>query len=46
MKDRLAAIGGKLEVDTAPGRGTRIIATVATAQLPGGGEGAQRLRQA
>ena len=46
MKDRLAAISGKLEVDTAPGRGTRIIATVATAQLPGGGEGAQRLRQA
>jgi signal transduction histidine kinase len=29
MKDRLAAIGGRLEVDTAPGRGTRIIATVA-----------------
>jgi signal transduction histidine kinase len=29
MKDRLAAIGGQLEVDTAPGRGTRIIATVA-----------------
>lgn len=34
MKDRLAAIGGQLEIDTAPGRGTRIIATVATAPLP------------
>jgi signal transduction histidine kinase len=28
MTDRLAAIGGQLEIDTAPGRGTRIIAVV------------------
>jgi signal transduction histidine kinase len=33
MTDRLAAIGGQLVVDTAPGRGTRIIATVATTRL-------------
>jgi signal transduction histidine kinase len=28
MADRLAAIGGRLTIDAAPGRGTRIIATV------------------
>lgn len=28
MADRLAAIGGRLAIDAAPGRGTRIIATV------------------
>jgi signal transduction histidine kinase len=28
MTDRLSAIGGQLEIDTAPGRGTRIIAVV------------------
>ena len=33
MTDRLAAIGGKLVIDTAPGRGTRITATVRTAAL-------------
>lgn len=38
MKDRLAAIGGQLEIDTAPGRGTRIIATVATMPLSSGAE--------
>ncbi len=38
MKDRLAAIGGKLEIDTAPDRGTRIIATVATTPLPTGAQ--------
>ena len=38
MTDRLAAIGGQLEIDTAPGRGTRIIATVATVPLPRGAE--------
>ncbi|BBZ40150.1 sensor histidine kinase [Mycobacterium conspicuum] len=34
MKDRLAAIGGQLEIDTAPGRGTRIIATVTSVPEP------------
>lgn len=28
MADRLSAIGGQLVIDTAPGRGTRIVATV------------------
>ncbi len=28
MKDRLSAIGGELVIETAPGRGTRVIATV------------------
>jgi signal transduction histidine kinase len=28
MTDRLSAIGGRLEIDTAPGRGTRITAAV------------------
>jgi len=28
MADRLSAIGGTLAIDTAPGRGTRITATV------------------
>jgi signal transduction histidine kinase len=28
MKDRLSAIGGQLVIDTAPGRGTRIVAAV------------------
>ena len=36
MKDRLAAIDGQLEINTAPGRGTRIIAAVATTALPNG----------
>ena len=36
MTDRLAAIGGKLVIDTAPGRGTHITATVATAALKSG----------
>ena len=31
MRDRISAIGGKLLIDTAPGQGTHIIATVATA---------------
>jgi signal transduction histidine kinase len=30
MTDRVSAIGGQLVIDTAPGRGTRITATVAT----------------
>jgi signal transduction histidine kinase len=34
MTDRLSAIGGHLAIDTAPGHGTRIIATVATRPLP------------
>jgi signal transduction histidine kinase len=36
MTDRLAAIGGRLVIDTAPGRGTHITATVATAALKSG----------
>ena len=32
MADRLSAIGGQLVIDTAPGRGTRIVATV---DIPG-----------
>jgi signal transduction histidine kinase len=32
MSDRLSAIGGHLVIDTAPGRGTRITAAVATPQ--------------
>ena len=34
MTDRLSAIDGHLAIDTAPGHGTRIIATVATRPLP------------
>jgi signal transduction histidine kinase len=30
MTDRLSAVGGQLLIDTAPGRGTRVTATVAT----------------
>lgn len=36
MTDRLAAIGGQLTIDTAPGRGTRITATVAGSVLTHG----------
>ncbi len=42
MTDRLAAIGGHLEIDTAPGRGTQIIATVAVMPLPSGAEFADK----
>ncbi|MBV9352658.1 MAG: ATP-binding protein [Mycobacterium sp.] len=42
MSDRLAAIGGQLVIDSAPGRGTRITATVATAVQPDG-NGAGRI---
>lgn len=38
MTDRLAAIGGSLKIDTAPGRGTRIIATVSAPSTPNGAE--------
>ena len=34
MTDRLLAIGGELDFDTAPGRGTRITATIATPAQP------------
>ena len=50
MTDRLSAIGGHLVIDTAPGRGTRVTASIATpvqpdsSQLPGNGE--HRLGQA
>jgi signal transduction histidine kinase len=43
MTDRLSAIGGELVIDTAPGRGTRVTAAVATpvqagcSELPGNG---------
>jgi signal transduction histidine kinase len=35
MSDRLSAIGGHLVIDTAPGRGTRITAVIATPVQPG-----------
>ena len=50
MTDRVSAIGGDLIIDTAPGRGTRVTAVVATlargdcSELPGDGE--SRLGQA
>jgi signal transduction histidine kinase len=34
MTDRLSAIGGNLVIDTAPERGTRIIAVIATPMQP------------
>jgi hypothetical protein len=34
MTDRLSAIGGRLVIDTAPGRGTRITAAIATPEQP------------
>ncbi|MGO9384895.1 MAG: sensor histidine kinase, partial [Mycobacterium sp.] len=43
MTDRLSAIGGNLVIDTAPGRGTRVTAVIATpaqpdrSELPGNG---------
>jgi signal transduction histidine kinase len=39
MTDRLAAIGGQLAIDTAPGYGTCITATVTTSVLPGAPDG-------
>jgi signal transduction histidine kinase len=38
MTDRLSAIGGSLVIDTAPGRGTRISAVIATPMQPGSSE--------
>jgi signal transduction histidine kinase len=38
MTDRLSAIGGHLTIDTAPGRGTRITAAIATPARPDGAE--------
>jgi signal transduction histidine kinase len=38
MTDRLSAIGGSLAIDTAPGRGTRITAAIATRMQPGSSE--------
>jgi signal transduction histidine kinase len=35
MTDRLSAIGGNLVIDTAPGRGTRVTAVIATPAQPG-----------
>jgi signal transduction histidine kinase len=35
MTDRLSAVGGNLVIDTAPGRGTRVTAIIATAAQPG-----------
>jgi signal transduction histidine kinase len=32
MRERAEGLGGRLEIETAPGRGTRVVAT-----LPGGG---------
>jgi signal transduction histidine kinase len=36
MQDRLGAIGGKLDVASAPGRGTTIRATIPSAPRDGG----------
>ena len=38
MTDRLSAIGGNLVIDTAPGRGTRVTAVIATPTQPGSSE--------
>ena len=38
MTDRLSAIGGDLIIDTAPGRGTRVTAVLATPVQPGRSE--------
>jgi signal transduction histidine kinase len=38
MTDRLSAVGGHLVIDTAPGRGTRITAVIATPVQPGHSE--------
>jgi signal transduction histidine kinase len=37
MTDRLSAIGGQLVIDSAPGRGTRITAAIATPAQPSAG---------
>lgn len=34
MHDRIAAVGGVLTVDSSPGEGTRVVASVSTAALP------------
>jgi signal transduction histidine kinase len=34
MTDRVSAVGGKLDIDTAPGQGTRVTAVVETAAQP------------
>jgi signal transduction histidine kinase len=34
MHDRIAAVGGVLAVDSSPGRGTRVVASVSMAALP------------
>lgn len=34
MRDRLSAIGGRLDLDTAPGRGTRVVAAVEGVYTP------------
>ena len=38
MTDRLSAIGGDLVIDTAPGRGTRVTAVIASTAQPGSAE--------
>ena len=38
MTDRLSAIGGDLVIDTAPGRGTRVTAVIASPAQPGSAE--------
>jgi signal transduction histidine kinase len=38
MTDRLSAVGGHLAIDTAPGRGTRVTAAIATPAQPDGAE--------
>lgn len=44
MRERLALVGGDLEIDSHPGAGTTVRATVPLAGRRGGGEGAPRLR--
>ncbi len=34
MRDRIAAVGGRLEIDSSPGRGTRVTATIPVVRAP------------
>jgi signal transduction histidine kinase len=34
MRDRIAAVGGRLEIDSGPGRGTRVTATIPVVRAP------------
>jgi signal transduction histidine kinase len=41
MSDRIEAVGGRLVVDSTPGHGTRVLATVPLTREPGGARGAR-----